>query len=153
MVLTVSVGFTHISADSSVMVQSSAHLGWTLLHVRGLAGCEVAQDGLSQDGYSFLLHGLSYYSVLAWTWSHGGDAVLGETGSVQDPLRLKLRTSMPFLLLLSIGQRKSPVQLSFKSNKLDTNPYSRNCKITFYRTWIGRMKNWEIFAVSRPQLF
>ena len=42
MVLMVSVGFTHISADSSVMVQNSAHLGWTLLHVRGVAGCEVA---------------------------------------------------------------------------------------------------------------
>ena len=60
---------------------------------------------------------------------------------MQGPLRLSLRTGMLSLLLLSIGQRKSQEQLGFKSGELDSTSYGRNCKITFYRAWIERMKS------------
>lgn len=45
-------------------------------------------------------------SRLAWAWSYGGDRVLKETNSVQDPSRLRFRTGILSLMLLSLSKKK-----------------------------------------------
>lgn len=69
-------------------------------------------------------------SRLAWAWSYGGDRVLKETNSVQDPSRLRFRTGILSLMLLSLSKKKkknSQDQLGFKGWEARL-PYGRKYK-------------------------